>query len=97
MVKFIFIQNQALQNSADVIYSSMQHDINQHNIIQAAISCTSEEYAILNQMNYKYLPDLNAIENPHYYENNRLLFELYVERIRRSSCQHINNTSHNFP
>ncbi len=34
---------------------------------------------------YKYMPDLNATENPHYYEYNKLLFELYVERMQRSA------------
>lgn len=46
---------------------------------------------------YKYLPDLDASENPHYYENNRLLFELYVARIRRSSHGHVHpQSSHHF-
>lgn len=32
-----------------------------------------------------YNPDLSIDENPYYYENNKLLFELYVERLRRGS------------
>lgn len=32
-----------------------------------------------------YKPDLDATENPFYYESNKLLFSLYMERIQRSS------------
>ncbi|KAG8317444.1 uncharacterized protein LOC124372846 [Homalodisca vitripennis] len=31
-----------------------------------------------------YSPDLGPAENPFYYENNRLLYNLYMERARRS-------------
>ncbi|XP_077257077.1 uncharacterized protein LOC143894571 [Temnothorax americanus] len=30
-----------------------------------------------------YRPDLGATENPFYYESNKLLFSLYVERVQR--------------
>lgn len=30
-----------------------------------------------------YSPDLNASDNPYYYENNKLLFALYMERMQR--------------
>ncbi|XP_016917636.1 uncharacterized protein LOC108001226 [Apis cerana] len=33
----------------------------------------------------EYKPDLDAIENPFYYESNKLLFSLYMERIQRTS------------
>ncbi|XP_033223484.1 uncharacterized protein LOC117177102 [Belonocnema kinseyi] len=32
-----------------------------------------------------YRPDLNANENPYYYETNKLLFNLYMERVHRSN------------
>lgn len=38
-----------------------------------------------------YRPDLNATENPFYYESNKLLFSLYMERMQRSQmdkCTH---------
>lgn len=43
-------------------------------------------------MEFKYMPDLNAAENPYYYEYNKLLFELYVERLQRSIIQNIQLT-----
>lgn len=33
----------------------------------------------------KYKPDLDATENPFYYESNKLLFSLYMERVQRTS------------
>jgi hypothetical protein len=30
-----------------------------------------------------YDPDLTSDQNPYYYESNRLLFDLYVERVHR--------------
>lgn len=33
----------------------------------------------------EYRPDLNATENPFYYESNKLLYSLYMERIQRTS------------
>ncbi|KAK6643285.1 hypothetical protein RUM43_004790 [Polyplax serrata] len=32
-----------------------------------------------------YNPDLDVNENPYYYESNKLLFDLYVERLQRNS------------
>jgi len=32
----------------------------------------------------EYRPDLNANDNPFYYENNKLLYSLYVERMQRN-------------
>ncbi|CAL7940270.1 uncharacterized protein LOC143422453 [Xylocopa sonorina] len=32
----------------------------------------------------EYKPDLDAAENPFYYESNKLLFSLYMERIQRT-------------
>ena len=32
----------------------------------------------------QYTPALNATDNPYYYENNKLLFALYMERLRRN-------------
>lgn len=32
---------------------------------------------------HSYMPDLNANENPHYYENNKLLYSLHMERMQR--------------
>ncbi|RZF47947.1 hypothetical protein LSTR_LSTR008751 [Laodelphax striatellus] len=38
--------------------------------------------SIQEQMHYT--PDLSLEENPHYYEKNRLLFNLFLERIQRN-------------
>ncbi|KAL3274453.1 hypothetical protein HHI36_015841 [Cryptolaemus montrouzieri] len=32
-----------------------------------------------------YSPDLNENQNPHYFNINKLLFEMYVERLRRET------------
>lgn len=31
-----------------------------------------------------YSPDLDLNENPYYYESNKLLFDLYIERLQRN-------------
>ncbi|KAJ8678699.1 hypothetical protein QAD02_014486 [Eretmocerus hayati] len=31
----------------------------------------------------EYRPDLSASDNPHYYENNKLLYNLHMERLQR--------------
>lgn len=33
----------------------------------------------------EYKPDLDVFENPFYYESNKLLFTLYMERVQRTS------------
>ena len=33
----------------------------------------------------EYMPDLSASDNPIYYENNKLLYNLHMERLRRLS------------
>lgn len=68
-----------------------QREVSQYNALQTDIYHVTEEH--MQHMNLKYSPDLNASENPHYYENNRLLFELYVERTHRTSF-HPQNSSH---
>ncbi|KAL0125214.1 hypothetical protein PUN28_004389 [Cardiocondyla obscurior] len=42
-------------------------------------SCSSSQSNFSND----YRPDLDATENPFYYESNKLLFSLYMERIQR--------------
>ncbi|XP_011703769.1 PREDICTED: uncharacterized protein LOC105459442 [Wasmannia auropunctata] len=42
-------------------------------------SCASNQSNFTND----YRPDLDATENPFYYESNKLLFSLYMERIQR--------------
>ncbi|XP_037726142.1 WW domain-containing adapter protein with coiled-coil homolog [Drosophila subpulchrella] len=34
---------------------------------------------------YEYNPELGADQNPFYYEKNKMLYDLHVERIKRSS------------
>lgn len=43
-------------------------------------SCSSQSSFIAD-----YRPDLDATENPFYYESNKLLFSLYMERMLRTS------------
>lgn len=38
-----------------------------------------------NTNNGQYMPDLNETENPYYYNINKLLFEMYVERQQRNT------------
>lgn len=35
----------------------------------------------------EYAPDLNETENPHYFSINKLLFEMYIQRLQRSCHQ----------
>lgn len=41
-----------------------------------------------------YSPDLSPAENPFYYESNRMLYELYMERSRRSNIPTPSTSSH---
>lgn len=34
---------------------------------------------------YEYNPELNADQNPYYYEKNKMLYDLHVERVKRSN------------
>lgn len=43
--------------------------------------CSSSQSSYTNE----YRPDLDANENPFYYESNKLLFSLYMERVQRTS------------
>jgi len=42
-------------------------------------SCSSSQ----SNFTSDYRPDLDAVENPFYYESNKLLFSLYMERVQR--------------
>jgi hypothetical protein len=72
-----------------------ERDATQCNVAQAGLVRVHEEYSTV-QSNFKYLPDLNAVENPYYYENNKLLFELYVERVQRSGFQSFSSSHQSF-
>lgn len=37
----------------------------------------------------QYAPDLNENQNPHYFNINKLLFEMYIERLQRGCCQQV--------
>lgn len=44
-----------------------------------------------NCQNFEYRPSLNESANPHYYEANRTLFELYIQRqLRTQQVPHPN-------
>lgn len=58
---------------------------NNNHVAQNNVAYVSQEECSVLQSDFKYLPDLSAIENPHYYDNNKLLFELYVERVQRAT------------
>ncbi|KAH8386638.1 hypothetical protein KR093_001642 [Drosophila rubida] len=34
---------------------------------------------------YEYNPELNADQNPYYYEKNKMLYDLHVERVKRNN------------
>uniref|UniRef100_U5EL64 Putative transcription factor n=1 Tax=Corethrella appendiculata TaxID=1370023 RepID=U5EL64_9DIPT len=44
-----------------------------------------QQAQISNEILEEYKPDLDSTQNPHYYNSNRLLYELYVERMRRTN------------
>lgn len=48
------------------------------------------------QTEREYLPDLGVTENPYYDKYNKLLFELHVERVERSTVRSSNNSSQSF-
>jgi hypothetical protein len=51
---------------------------------QSSSSC--DGYASsLSSYSAKYTPDLNASDNPFYYENNKLLYALHMERLQRTT------------
>ena len=58
--------------------------ISSQNHAEQSASPSSESYSS-SQSSYTidYRPDLNANENPYYYETNKLLFNLYMERVQR--------------
>ncbi|KAK0168235.1 hypothetical protein PV327_002059 [Microctonus hyperodae] len=53
--------------------------------LEPSQSSTSSDGYSSNQINFgqEYQPDLNANDNPYYYENNKLLYSLYIERMHR--------------
>jgi len=44
---------------------------------------SQQNIQIENPQHLHYDPDLTSDQNPYYYESNRLLFDLYVERVHR--------------
>lgn len=71
--------HQQLAESSDIqMYHQPQVEqaqVNSFNQIPNGDSDLNEQFA--------YNPELSASENPNYYEKNKLLYELYVERMRR--------------
>lgn len=41
----------------------------------------------MSQVPLEYAPDLNESQNPHYFNINKLLFEMYVQRVQRGCHQ----------
>ncbi|XP_028145592.1 uncharacterized protein LOC114339156 [Diabrotica virgifera virgifera] len=41
---------------------------------------------ILHYQQTEYTPDLTEVQNPHYFKINKLLFEMYIQRVQRG-CQ----------
>lgn len=48
----------------------------------------SLDWSNIPQYPQEYAPDLNETENPHYFSINKLLFEMYIQRLQRG-CQPI--------
>lgn len=44
---------------------------------------SQQNLQVEDEQNLHYDPDLTSDQNPYYYESNRLLFDLYVERVHR--------------
>ena len=63
-------------------------------IAQNNMAYVPQEECPVTQSDFKYLPYLSAAENPYYYENNRLLFELHVERIQRVPSSSVGPSQH---
>ncbi|KAG8041375.1 hypothetical protein G9C98_002363 [Cotesia typhae] len=48
-------------------------------------SSSGNKHPVQNNFASDYRPDLNANDNPHYYESNKLLYTLSMERMHRRS------------
>lgn len=61
----------------------------EHNLIassnhsEPSRSPSSDGYSSSQSYTSDYSPDLNSNQNPYYYETNKLLYDLYVERMQR--------------
>ncbi|PNF17322.1 hypothetical protein B7P43_G04981 [Cryptotermes secundus] len=52
--------------------------------VSGSRQCLHPNSWMTNQILSQYSPDLDASENPYYYESNKLLFALYMERLHRN-------------
>lgn len=57
------------------------------NYLEGSQGSPGEDRCSSSQSSYtaEYRPDLEATENPFYYESNKLLFSLYMERLQRTA------------
>jgi len=85
--------HQSYRNGSDchaAVHStcSSNSDISHHPQQSAEASCSSPSLHptswMTNHILSQYSPALNASDNPYYYESNKLLFALYMERLHRS-------------
>lgn len=68
-----------LQNSSASTSAQHNQQITATNYSQNNVQIPREE----DPQDLHYDPDLTSDQNPYYYESNRLLFDLYVERVHR--------------
>ncbi|XP_050432188.1 uncharacterized protein LOC126840471 isoform X2 [Adelges cooleyi] len=71
--------NDNIHGDASTSLFNSQHSVAvNYNNLEAQHNNSNE-----NQEQLQYDPDLSSDQNPYYYESNKLLFDLYVERLHR--------------
>ncbi|XP_050540965.1 uncharacterized protein LOC126905368 [Daktulosphaira vitifoliae] len=65
-------------SSSSSLYNSEASNVSNYNNLELQNNDRNK-----NQEQLQYDPDLTSDQNPFYYESNKLLFDLYVERIHR--------------
>jgi len=80
--------NPSASSGPSINCQPMLHNGNQgQNYVHQSLSSSLNSISSISNANYpeefRYEPVLNESANPHYYEQNRQLFQLYMERIQR--------------
>ncbi|XP_053594982.1 uncharacterized protein LOC103573973 [Microplitis demolitor] len=77
---------ESTSNSTEAEWKNRNYTSSSNDSEPSTSSSSCKQYPPI-QNNYAsdYRPDLNANDNPYYYENNKLLYSLYMERMNRRS------------
>jgi len=78
-------RNGPLPSSSASSSSSHHHQIHQNSQVPSMIASHPDLIEATGHSDIEYRPSLNQSSNPHYYESNRALFNLYIERQLRNN------------